>query len=99
MATTTFSMRMDEGLKKALEDQAALENRSASYIAHRAIEDWARRQEAVRQSVIEAVEKDDGRRISGEAVMAWMQRWADGQDEPFPEPDIFETPENLRKSA
>ena len=99
MPTTTFSMRIDEKLKKALEDQAALEDRSASYVAQRAIGEWVAREAAVRASIEEAIELDDGRRISGDAVMEWMGRWADGHNEPFPEPDIFEGEAKLRKSA
>jgi hypothetical protein len=40
-------------------------------------------------AVREALENDDGWRTSGELVMAWMSRWAEGYDEPMPQPDIF----------
>ena len=99
MATTTFSMRIDEELKQALNAQAKLEDRSASYIAQRAIEEWARRQEAVRASIREAIELDDGRRISEEAMDTWLKKWGNGEDAPLPEPDIFEEPFRLKKSA
>ena len=96
---TTFSMRIDIDLKKALEDQAKLEDRSTSYIAQRVIEDWARRQEAVRASIREAIVLDDGRRISEEAMDTWLEKWGNGEDVPLPEPDIFEEPFILKKSA
>jgi predicted transcriptional regulator len=99
MPTTTFSMRIDTELKTALEHQAKLEDRSTSYIAQRAIEEWARRQEAVRASIREAIELDDGRRISEEAMDAWLEKWGNGEDVPLPEPDIFEEPFKLKKSA
>jgi predicted transcriptional regulator len=99
MPTTTFSMRMDVELKKALEAAAEREDRSASYIAQRAIEEWARRQEAVRESVLDAIEMDDGRRISEEAMDEWLTKWGDGEDMPLPEPDIFVEPPKMRKSA
>ena len=96
MATTTFSMRMDTDVKRRLEEQAALEDRSAAYIANRAIEDFLAREAALKAAVQDALDDDDGVRTSGEAVMAWMSRWADGHDEPMPEPDIFI---DMKKSA
>jgi hypothetical protein len=41
------------------------------------------------EAVREALENDNGWRTSGELVMAWMARWAEGHDDPMPEPDIF----------
>ncbi len=90
MATTTFSMRMDADVKRKLEEQATLEDRSAAYVANRAIEDFLAREDAMRTSIRKAIaEADKGVFISGEAVERWMERWADGHEEPFPEADIF----------
>lgn len=99
MTTTTFSMRMDADVKRRLEEKAASMDRSASWIAQRAIEDYLAREEALIESIRNALENDDGTRTSGEAVMAWMERWAEGHDDPFPEPDIFIAPKKARKSA
>ena len=90
MPTTTFSMRIDEKLKKALEEQAALEDRSASYIAQRAIGEWVAR-EAAYKSDIQAALKEAEKVIwiSEEAIDKWMDGWAEGRDDPFPGPDIF----------
>ncbi len=87
MTTATFSMRMDTDVKRRLEKKAAHMERSAAWVAQHAIQDYLAREEALIESVREAIENDDGRRISGEAVMSWMSRWADGHDDPFPEPD------------
>ena len=90
MASTTFSMRMDADIKRRLEDEAAREDRSAAYVANQAIEDFLVRQDLMRASIHEAIgEADKGIFISGEAVERWMERWADGHEEPFPEADIF----------
>jgi predicted transcriptional regulator len=90
MPTTTFSMRIDVELKKALEEAAEREDRSASYIAQRAIEDWARREQAYDLELEVALkEAEKGVWISSEAFDKWMERWAEGYDDPFPEPDIF----------
>jgi predicted transcriptional regulator len=87
MPMTTFSMRIDAGLKKALEIEARRRDRSAAYLAKLAIENLLDREEAKRQAIREALETDNGERTSGEAVMRWLSRWADGHDEPLPEPD------------
>jgi predicted transcriptional regulator len=90
MASTTFSMRMDADVKRRLEEQAALEDRSAAYVANRAIEDFLAREDSMQTSIRAAIaEADKGVFISGEAVERWMERWADGHEEPFPEADIF----------
>jgi predicted transcriptional regulator len=99
MPTTTFSMRIDEGVKKRVEEIAKREERSASYIAEKAIKEFLSREQAVRDAVQEALDNDDGRRTSGEAVIAWMARWADGYDDPMPEADGFRKPQAFKKSA
>jgi predicted transcriptional regulator len=99
MPSATFSMRMDADIKRRLEAKAASLERSAAWVAQRAVQDYLDREDALIESVRRVIENDDGRRISGEAVMAWMERWADGHDDPFPEPDTFEEPEPFKKSA
>lgn len=97
MSTTTFSMRMNADTKKRLEESARRKDRSAAYLANKAIENFLRREAAEREAIAEALaEADNGVFVSGEAVDRWMQRWAEGHDEPFPEPDIF--PETERAS-
>jgi hypothetical protein len=52
----------------------------------------------MRESIRDAIaEADKGVFISGEAVERWLGRWAEGHDEPFPEPDIF--PEDGKTAA
>jgi predicted transcriptional regulator len=99
MTSATFSMRMDADVKRRLEAKAASLERSAAWVAQRAVQDYLDREDALIESVRQVIENDDGRRISGEAVMAWMERWADGHDDPFPEPDEIVEPEPLKKSA
>lgn len=99
MSAAPFSLRLKPEVKAALEKEAALLDRSAAWVAQQAIVTYLAREEALRDSVREVLENDDGVRFSGEAVMAWMERWGDGHDEPFPEPDIFPTPAKIKKSA
>lgn len=96
MPTTTFTMRLDEETKKALEAEAKRRDRSAAYIAKQAITDLLEREAYKREAIEEAIkEADTGVFISGKVVMGWMDRWADGHDEPMPKPDIF--PEGYRQ--
>jgi predicted transcriptional regulator len=99
MATTTFSMRIDEALKQALEKHATGLERSSAWVAQQAISGYLAREQAMIEAVRDALDNDDGKRTSGEAILAWMGRWAEGHDDPMPEPDIFESPFGLKKSA
>lgn len=99
MPSATFSMRMDADMKRRLEEQAVLSDRSAAWVAQQAIEEYLGRNEALRQAVQEALDNDDGRRTSGEAIMRWLSRWGDGHDEPMPEADIFLEAAGKVKSA
>ncbi len=93
-------MRMDVELKKALEEQAKLEDRSASYIAHRALEEWAQREKAYDQEIqIALKEAEKGEWVSSAALDLWMERWVEGHDDPFPEPDVFLGPTKVDKAA
>lgn len=99
MPSATFSMRMDADIKRRLEEQAARSDRSSAWVAQQAIEEYLGRSAALRTAVQEALDNDDGRRTSSDAVMRWLSRWADGHDEPMPEADIFLDPSRAEKSA
>jgi predicted transcriptional regulator len=99
MTSTTFSMRMGADMKRKLEEEAARSDRSAAWIAQQAIEEYLGRSTALQEAVQEALDNDDGKRTSGEAVMKWLSRWGDGHDEPLPEADIIPEPLNAAKSA
>jgi predicted transcriptional regulator len=97
MATTTFSMRMDEDIKKRVEEIAKFEERSASYIAEKAIKQYLARVEYQREQIELALkEADDGIWISGDAMEKWIESWGTENELPPPEPDIF--PEGYVKS-
>ena len=97
MATTTFSMRMDEDVKKRVEEIAKFEERSASYIAEKAIKQYLARVEYKKQQIALAEkEAEKGIWISGEAMTAWIESWDTENELPPPEPDIF--PEGYTKT-
>ncbi len=88
MPTVPFTTRIDTKLKTQLEKIAQYEDRSASYIANRAIQNLVDEREATRELIKTGLEIiDKGVSISSEAVNNWFQ--AD-DDRPFPEPDTFE---------
>jgi predicted transcriptional regulator len=91
-ATTAvpFSLRLDAELKQALEKEARLEDRSASYIIQQATREYIERKESFRAMVAELeAEEDKGEFISSEKMRAWVASWGTGNELPSPEPDIF----------
>ena len=90
MTTTTFTIRLDEELKRQLEDEAAREDRSASALATRAIRRMLE-ERAARRRLIEAAlaEADDGAFISEQAMMCWFDSLGTENELPEPSPDVF----------
>jgi predicted transcriptional regulator len=89
MTTERLSLRIDANLKKNLEQEARREERSASYLAVKAIEamlrDRAEKRAAIRAAVSEA---GAGAFISQEAMDAWVSSWGEDAELPPPEPDV-----------
>lgn len=89
MVTERLSLRIDANLKKNLELEARREERSASYLAVKAIEAMLRERAEKRAAIREAVaEADKGAFISQEATDAWVSSWGEEPELPPPEPDI-----------
>ena len=90
MSTVPFTLRLDKDLKTSLEAEAKLEDRSASYLATRAIRMMLEAKAAKRRLIEEAVaEADKGVFISEENMNAWVESWDTGNELPEPEPDVF----------
>ncbi len=90
MPTTPFSIRIDTEIKSKLEREALLEDRSAGYIAQKAIADYLDAKEYKRECLREAIaEADKGVFISEEAMDAWVESWGTEKELPMPKPDIF----------
>ena len=92
MATVEFSIPMDQDIKTRLDREAELEDRSAGYLAQKAIDAFLRQKEHLRKVVQDAeAEAEQGEFISGDAMHAWVDSW-DSEDELTPPvPDIFVT--------
>lgn len=96
MSTVQFSIRMDPKIKARLDKQARLEDRSAAYIAQRAIDAYVSKQEHLLELVrLAEVEADKGVFISQEKMSAWFESLGTDHELPEPEPDIF--PEAARQ--
>ena len=93
MTTERLSLRIDADLKKNLEREAKREERSASYLAVKAIEVMLRERAEKRAAIRSAVsEADEGDFISQEAMEAWVSSWGKDSELPPPEPDTHITP-------
>ncbi len=90
MSTVPFTFRIDKELKKSLDFEAQVEDRSASYHASKAIKQMLDQQEEKRLAVKRAVtEADKGVFVSQEAVHEWMGSWDSENERPTPKADIF----------
>ena len=93
MATERLSLRIDADLKRSLEREAEREERSASYLAVKAIEAMLRSRAEKRAAIRTAVaEAEEGVFISQEAMDAWVASWGTDSELPPPEPDISPDP-------
>ena len=89
MATERLSLRIDAGLKKSLEREAKREDRSASWLAVKAIEAMLRNRIEKRAAVRAAIaEARKGEFISQDAMDTWIASWGSDAELPLPEPDI-----------
>jgi predicted transcriptional regulator len=83
MTTTTFTTRIDLGLKKRLEQLAARDKRSASFVANLAIQNMVEEREATRDLVFVGLElAKAGHSISEEDIDAWLRH---PEDTTFPD--------------
>lgn len=91
MMAVPFSIRMDEKLKSRLDREAAAEDRSSSYMAHKAIEQFLDARDDKREVILAAYHASltEKEFISGQAVDAWVDSWGTEYELPAPEPDIF----------
>jgi len=92
MTSARFSMRLEPELKAWLEDEGKRRDRSAAYMAKKAIATMKQQSDAKRQMIRDAVaEADKGVFVSQQAVHTWMESWDTDNELPKPQPDIFPT--------
>jgi predicted transcriptional regulator len=100
MTTVPFSMRLDSKLKARLEKEAKRRDRTAGFIANRAIKLYFEEMDRLTRELDEAeAEADKGVMISEEAMHAWIKSWGTKEELPAPEPDIFPETKQKKKVA
>ena len=75
MATTSFTTRLDTDLKQSLERIAQFEDRSASWVANRAIRSFVEEREATRELVQTGLElvASEAKGVSSSSVHEWLK--------------------------
>ena len=87
-SSTPFTIRLNDDLKAALEQEAAREDRSAAQLATRAITSLLHAKAAKRAAIETAVaESDQEQFVSQAAVTAWMDSWDSDDELPAPTTD------------
>jgi len=90
MATVPFTFRLDEEIKLRLEEEARADERSASYIASRAIKQYLDSRKYERLAIEEAVnEAEKGVFISSKSMRTWIASWGADDELAPPKPDVF----------
>ena len=90
MSTVPFTFRIEKSLKKSLDLEAQAEDRSASYLASKAIKMMLELREEKKQAIQDAIlETDKGIFVSQEAVHDWMDSWDTENELPKPKANIF----------
>ena len=93
MASTPFSIRIEDEVRDKLEKICTLTERSKAYITSKAIEEYVERNswkvEALKQAKKEAAK---GEFISHDAMGEWINSLGTDNELPAPEVDIFKNP-------
>ena len=93
MASTPFSIRIDDSIRAELEKICDLTERSKAYITSKAIEEYVARNswkiEALKKAKDDA---DKGEFISHDAMKAWVDSLGTDNELPDPQVDIFKNP-------
>ena len=90
MATSPYTLRLDDELRKALENEAELEGRPAAQLAVRAIRAMLEAKEAKRHAIDAALEEaEKGVFISEDTISAWIDSWDSENELPVPGADIL----------
>ncbi len=85
--STTMTIRLDRSVKERLEAVAGRMNRSKSYLAGVAIEEYLAAQEWQIEGIKRALHSlDEGRGVAHEDVVAWVESW--GTDDELPKPKV-----------
>ena len=83
--STTITIRVEQEVRDRLEGQAEIQNRSKSYLANQAIEEYLDTQEWQIEGIKKAVQSlDAGKGVPHQQVMDWLQSWDSDNELPKP---------------
>lgn len=86
MGSTTFTVRVDAGVKKRLERLAKSTGRSRSFLAAEAINEYLDVNEWQVSGIKRAIASlDHGKGVPHESVTAWVASWGTKNEKPPPE--------------
>lgn len=89
MPNVPFSLRMDVDVRSRLEAEARRRDRSASWIATKAIESYLSACDEKRHAIENALaDADEGVFISSESMNSWVEKWGTDKEDDLPERDI-----------
>lgn len=92
MPSTPYTVRLEDNVRQALEQEAKLEDRPAAQLAARAIKSMLDAKAAKRSAIDAAlIEAERGEFISSEAMGRWVQSWGTEEQRNIPKPDVFDT--------
>jgi predicted transcriptional regulator len=89
-SSSTFSVRLPDDLRQAVDKYAELTDRSRAFVVKEAVSAYMEDQSAYLAAIDEALaEEEEAGFVSGEAVLEWLESWGTDNVKPSPEPDIF----------
>jgi predicted transcriptional regulator len=93
MATTPFSIRVDDSVRVQLEKICDLTERSKAYVTSKAIEEYVERNSWKVEALKRAkAESEKGEFISHEAMGDWINSLGTDDELPAPSVDVFKAP-------
>lgn len=86
----TTSIKIDEDLKKRIQNLAGIRQRSAHWIMREAIQQYVEREEARESFKQEALAswtayRETGRHLTGQEARAWLNTWGTDDEQTVPE--------------
>jgi predicted transcriptional regulator len=91
MPSSPFSLRLKPEVKAQLDEEARIAERSASFLANKAIEVFLAARAAKRKQIEAAlVDAERGEFISSEAMDRWIASWETDAELLSPQPDVFD---------
>jgi predicted transcriptional regulator len=88
--STTLSVRISEELKEKLDILSQATNRTKSYLAGKALEDYVKRNTWKTKELTEALkEVEKGIFVSNNTVNEWLNSWGTDKERLPPKPDIL----------